>query len=184
MSELIPALIGAALVSNLLLSLPLAADALRSARVAALGPAAALLIALACPFAWLVQHALLQPLAIEHLQLFFFLPLVALLAWLSLRTLAWRRPALPKDLWPALLINGAGLGSMLLVRPLETFGMALAVGIGAGTGFWLALQLFSDLLERIERCDTPAPFKGTPIQLISAGLMGLAFLGLKGLGDA
>lgn len=185
MSELLSTLIGAALISNLLLSLPLAADTLRGARVQALGPATALLIALACPLAWLVEHGLLQPLALQHLQLFVFLPLISLLAWLSLRVLACLRPALPvKDLWPLLLINGAGLGSMLLILSLENVAMALAVGIGAGLGFWLALQLFADLLERIDRCDIPTPFQGMPISLIGAGLMGLAFLGFNGLGGA
>src|SRR5690606_1385359 len=182
MRDFLFALIGAALVSNLILGLPLAADALRSARVQALGPARALLIALAAPAAGLLQQAL-QAAELAYLYLLLGLPLLAALSWFSLSLLARLRPALPLDgLWPLLL--GNGLGAMLLARSLDGFGAALALGIGGGLGFWLVLQLLSDLLERIEQCDVPAAFRGTPILLIAAGLMGLAFLGFNGLGAA
>lgn len=184
MTELFLALIGAALVNNLFLTLPAGADALRAARVRLLGPASALLILLATPLAWLLQSLLLEPLELTHLRLFTFLPLLALLAWLSLRVLARLRPQLPQGgLWPLLLGNGAALGAMLLAsQPAASFAQALALGFGGGLGFWLALTLFSDLLERIEQADVPAPFKGASIALISAGLMGLAFLGFNGMG--
>lgn len=179
MSQFFSLLIGAALVNNLLLSLPLAADALRSARLQALGPASAVLIGLAAPLAWL-----LQALQLQALQLLVFLPLLGALAWLSL-LLARLRPNLAQQgLWPLLLGNGGALGVMLLSQPLSGFTQALALGVGGGLGFWLALQLFADLLERVEQCDVPTPFRGVPIMLVSAGLMGLAFLGFNGLGAA
>jgi electron transport complex protein RnfA len=182
MTELLFALIGAALVNNLILTLPVAADSLRHARVQALGPAGALLILLAAPLAWLLNK-LLQP-GLGYLSLLLLLPLLAGLAWLSLALLARLRPSLlqPAGLWPLLLGNGAGLGVMLISKPLETFPLALVLGLGGGLGFWLVLQLFADLLERVEQCDVPASFKGTPMLLICAGLMGLAFLGFNGLG--
>ncbi|MDP3814050.1 Rnf-Nqr domain containing protein [Pseudomonas sp.] len=184
MTELLFALIGAALVNNLILTLPVAADSLRHARVQALGPAGALLILLAAPLAWLL-HKLLQP-GLGYLSLLLFVPLLAALAWLSLALLARLRPSLaqPAGLWPLLLGNGAGLGVMLASKPLESFPLALALGLGGGLGFWMVLQLFADLLERIEQCDVPTAFRGTPMLLICAGLMGLAFLGFNGLGAA
>jgi len=182
MSDFLFALIGAALVSNLILGLPLAADALRSARVQALGPAGALLILLSAPSAWFLQQAL-HTVDLAYLYLLISLPLLAALSWLSLALLARLPPTLPLDgLWPPLL--GNGLGAMLLARSLENFSAALALGIGGGLGFWLVLQLMSDLLERIEQCDVPAAFRGTPILLITAGLMSLAFLGFSGMGAA
>jgi electron transport complex protein RnfA len=182
MSDFLFALIGAALVSNLILGLPLAADALRSARAQALGPAGALLILLAAPSAWLLQQAV-QSVDLTYLSLLISLPLLAALSWLSLALLARLRPTLPLDgLWALLL--GNGLGAMLLARSLENFSAALALGIGGGLGFWLVLQLMSDLLERIEQCDVPAAFRGAPILLIAAGLMSLAFLGFSGMGAA
>lgn len=184
MSELLSALIGAVLVNHLLLGLPATADALRHARTQALGPASALLIALAAPLAWLLHRLL--PSGLGYLSLMLLLPLLAPLAWLSLALLARLRPSLaqPAGLWPLLLINGAGLSVMLISQALKSLYLALAVGLAAGLGFWLMLQLFADLLERIEQCDVPTPFKGAPMLLICAGLISLAVLGLNGLGAA
>lgn len=182
MSDFLFALIGAALVSNLILGLPLAADALRHARLQALGPAGALLILLAAPAAWLLQQAL-QAAHLAYLYLLIGLPLLAALSGLSLGLLARLRPALAQPgLWPLLI--GNGLGATLLARSLDGFTAALALGIGGGLGFWLVLQLMGDLLERIEQCDVPVALRGTPILLIAAGLMSLAFLGFSGMGAA
>ena len=182
MSNFLFALIGAALVSNLILGLPLAADALRHARVQALGPAGGLLILFAAPAAWLVQQ-LLQAAGLGYLYLLVYVPLLAALSWLSLSLLGrWRPAHAQPGLWPLLL--GNGLGAMLLGRSLEGFAASLALGNGGGLGFWLVLQLLSDLLERIEQCDVPVAFRGMPVLLIAAGLMGLAFLGFNGLGAA
>lgn len=182
MSELLSVLIGAVLVNHLLLGLPIAADAPRHARIQVLGPASALLILLAVPLAWWLHRLL--PADLGYLSLMLLLPLLAALAWLSLVLLARLRPSLaqPAGLWPLLLSNGAGLGVMLISQPLQSFYLALTVGLAAGLGFWLLLQLFADLLERIESCDVPTPFKGTPMLLVCAGLISLAFLGLNGLG--
>ena len=38
--------------------------------------------------------------------------------------------------------------------------------------------------ERIDSGDVPAAFKGTPIALVTAGLMALAFMGFSGLGGS
>lgn len=180
MTDFFFALIGAALISHFALGLPLAADALRHLRLQALGPCAALLILLAVSLAWLSEY-LLQGAALSYLYLLAFILLSAGLAWLLPTLLARWRPALAQPgLWPILL--GNGLGAMLLARSLETFSSALAFGLAGGLGFWLILQLFDDLQVRVERCDVPVAFRGTPILLISAGLMGLAFLGFNGMG--
>ncbi|MDH4556078.1 electron transporter RnfA [Pseudomonas sp. BN417] len=182
MIEFILTLLGAALVNNLLLGLPLGADSLRQPRSQALALAGGALIALGTPFAWLLDQFLLAPLGLGQLRLFFFLPLLAPLAWLCLQLLSRLRPALPRDgLWPLLLANGAALGAMLLGSA-GGFAAALSLGIGGGFGFWLVLRLFDDLLQQVEETDVPAPFRGTPMLLICAGLMGLAFLGFNGMG--
>lgn len=182
MTDFLFALIGAVLVNNLILGVPVAADAVRHARLQALGPSSALLILFAAPLAWLLQHALLAA-ALSYLFLLAAAPLLAALAWGIPRLLArLHRGFVTGELWLLLIANG--LGAMLLATQLDSFTGALALGIGGGLGFWLALQLLSDLLERIEQCDVPAAFRGTPMLLIGAGLMGLAFLGFNGLGAA
>jgi electron transport complex protein RnfA len=57
----------------------------------------------------------------------------------------------------------------------------LFFGAGRAIGFTLVLILFAGIRERLETCDVPAPFKGTSIAMITAGLMSLAFMGFSGL---
>ena len=62
MTDFIFALLGAALVNNLILGLPLGADSLRQPRSQALALAGGTLIVLATPLAWLLDRLLLAPL--------------------------------------------------------------------------------------------------------------------------
>ena len=48
-------------------------------------------------------------------------------------------------------------------------------------GFALVLVLFAGLRERLEGAPIPEVFKGSPISLITAGMMALAFMGFSGL---
>lgn len=182
MTDFIFALLGAALANNLILGLPYGADSLRQPRSRALALAGGALISLATPFAWLLDQLVLAPLELGALQLFIFLPLLAPLAWLCLESVGRVQPSLPREgLWPLLLANGAALGAML-IGSASSFSAALGLGLGGGLGFWLVLTLFDDLLQQVDESKVPAAFRGTPLLLICAGLMGLAFLGFNGMG--
>ncbi|MCO6055610.1 NADH:quinone oxidoreductase [Pseudomonas sp. MOB-449] len=182
MIDFLLTLLGAALLNNLILGLPLGADSLRQPRSRALAMASGTLIAVATPLAWLLDQLVLAPLGLQTLRLFVFLPLLAPLAWLCLEGLARLRPQLPRSgLWPLLLANGAALGAML-IGSADSFAGALGLGLGGGLGFWLVLTLFDDLLQQVDNALVPAAFRGTPMLLICAGLMGLAFLGFNGMG--
>ena len=58
---------------------------------------------------------------------------------------------------------------------------AVSYGFGAAVGFGLVLVLFSSMRERLEAADVPAAWRGTPIALVTAGLMSLAFMGFTGM---
>ncbi len=182
MTDFIFALLGAALANNLVLGLPLGADSLRQPRSQALALAGGTLIALATPLAWLLDQFVLAPLELGALRLFVFLPLLAPLAWLCLEGVGRVRPNLPREgLWPLLLANGAALGAML-IGSASGFGAAIGLGLGGGLGFWLVLTLLDDLLQQVDETKVPIAFRGTPMLLVCAGLMGLAFLGFNGMG--
>ncbi len=53
--------------------------------------------------------------------------------------------------------------------------------VATALGFMLALVLFAGLRERLELEDVPKAFKGTPIALITAGILAMAFMGFSGL---
>ncbi len=54
-------------------------------------------------------------------------------------------------------------------------------GAFSGVGFALALVLFSSIREKLELAEPPKAFEGTPIALITAGILAMAFAGFAGL---
>ena len=54
-------------------------------------------------------------------------------------------------------------------------------GLGAALGFFLAIVIFAGIRERLERTDIPEALKGTPIVLITAALLSMAFMGFAGI---
>mgnify|MGYP000058614752 CR=1 FL=1 len=70
----------------------------------------------------------------------------------------------------------------LLVSAASAWGLhhALALAIGGGAGFTLAIVLMSGLRQELEFCDIPKAFQGIPIVLVVAGVLALAFLGFTG----
>ena len=59
--------------------------------------------------------------------------------------------------------------------------LSLVNGAASGLGFLIAIVLFASLRERVDKATPPESFKGTPIALISAGLLALAFMGFSGM---
>jgi len=83
---------------------------------------------------------------------------------------------------PLITTNCAVLGIALLnVQAKHTFLESLFFGLGGAIGFSLALVIFAAMRERLEAADVPAYFKGSPIAMINAGLLSLAFMGFSGL---
>ena len=186
MTELVLTLISAALLNNFVLHWPLGVDPLLAGsrrQVHALGLATLCLMVIVGVVGYTVWHWLLVPLQLQALRLFVFLPLSVLLIAPLLKLLARGLPNLPfEGLWP-LLLGNAGVLGLALINAQSDQGLlhAAAMSLGAGLGFWLVLSLFSDLRQRTLDNDVPLPFRGLPIDLISAGLIAVAFLGFTGL---
>ena len=58
---------------------------------------------------------------------------------------------------------------------------ATLFGTFSGIGFALALILFSSIREKLELAAPPKAFEGTPIALVTAGILAMAFAGFAGL---
>lgn len=54
-------------------------------------------------------------------------------------------------------------------------------GFATAAGFFVAIVLMAGIREKIEHNNVPESFKGTPIVLVTAGLMAIAFCGFSGL---
>ena len=190
MTELSLALIGAALINNIALQQTLAIDALvrehasaGKPRLHALGLSTLVAMLLVSTLGFLLYHYGLRPLHLDYLHLFVFLPLCVMSATPILRGLQHWLSDWPFEGLEPLLIGNAALLGLCLQLTREDHGMlqVMASGLGSGLGFWLVLALFDDLRQRTRHEEVPKMFHGLPIELMSAGLMAMAFLGFNGL---
>jgi electron transport complex protein RnfA len=58
---------------------------------------------------------------------------------------------------------------------------ALALAIGGGVGFGIAIVIMAGLREELMLCDVPKPLQGPPITMLVAGILALAFMGFTGV---
>lgn len=134
---------------------------------------------------WLLEHYVLRPLDIGFLRILAYIVVIASLVQLIELIIRKVSPPLHRALGvylPLITTNCAVLGVALLnVQQQFNFIESAVYGFGAAVGFSLVLILFSSIRERIAVADVPAPFRGSAIALVTAGLMSLAFMGFSGL---
>lgn len=149
-----------------------------------MGFATAFVLTLASVSAYLIDAYLLIPYGIEYLRTISFIVAIAVLVGLTELFIAKTSPLLHRVLGvylPLITTNCAVLGVALLNSATHHHLFESAIyGFGAALGFTLVLGLFAAMRERLEAADVPRPFKGSPIALISAGIMAIAFMGFGG----
>jgi len=150
-----------------------------------MGIATTFVLTLSSGLSYLVHRWLLMPLDVPHLRTISFIVVIAVVVQFTEIVIRRQSPLLHRILGlylPLITTNCAVLGVALLsVQAQHSLLDALFYGFGAALGFTLVLTLFSVMRERLELADIPAPFKGSAIALITAGIMSLAFMGFSGL---
>ncbi len=104
---------------------------------------------------------------------------------LSKKTLSHISPGLSDRtgrFYPLFMLNCTLLGVTLINVQQENglFG-SIFFGLGAGAGFALILLGFTTINARLSGSDLPASFKGLSIQMITLGIISMAFSGFPGL---
>ncbi len=150
-----------------------------------MGAAVIFVITIAALVVYLLQYYVLVPLGIEYMQTIVFILVIAALVQMVEIILKKISPALYQALGvflPLITTNCAVLGVAISLVTKE-YGLLDSVifSIATALGFMLALVLFAGLRERLELEDVPKAFKGTPIALITAGILAMAFMGFSGL---
>jgi len=142
-------------------------------------------LTLASGASWAAWHWLLEPLGLGYLRTLVFVLLIAAVVQGAEMIVRATSPLLHELLGvflPLITTNCAVLGVALInLERQHGFVESLIFGAAAAAGFGLALLLFAGLRERMDTTDVPAAFRGTPIALVTAGLMALAFMGFSGL---
>ena len=150
-----------------------------------MGAAVTFVMSLTAVVAWCLQTYVLAPLHIEYMQTIVFILVIAALVQMVEIILKKVSPSLYQALGiflPLITTNCAVLGVAILMIQKE-FNLLQSVVYSASTaiGFALALTLFAGIRERLDFEDVPAAMKGTPIALITAALLAMAFLGFSGM---
>lgn len=154
---------------------------------AAIGMATAttFVLTLTSAVSYLVNHYILIPFDLEYLRIISFIVIIAALVQFAEIVIRATQPMLHQILGlfiPLITTNCAVLGVALLnVKHSNSFFESILYGFGAAVGFSLMLILFAAIRERLQFADIPSPFKGASINMITAGILSLAFMGFTGM---
>jgi electron transport complex protein RnfA len=189
-TDLLLLALGASLVNNFVLTqflglCPFVGVSRRFEAAAGMALATLFVLTLASGASYAVWHWILEPLGLGYLRTLVFILLIAAVVQVTEMLVRVSSPLLHELLGvflPLITTNCAVLGVALLnLERQHGFVESLVFGAAAAAGFGLALLAFAGLRERLETADVPAAFRGTPLALITAGLMALAFMGFGGL---
>ena len=190
MKELLLIAIGSALVNNVVLSqflglCPFLGVSKKVETSAGMGAAVIFGITIASAVTSLVYTGILVNLHLEYLQTIVFILVIAALVQFVEMFLKKSMPSLYEALGvylPLITTNCAVLGVALTnVQKSYSFIQSVVNGIGISVGFTIAIIMLAGIREKIEHNDVPYSFQGSPIVLITSGLMAIAFFGFSGL---
>ena len=184
MKELLVIAVSSAFVSNVVLSqfLGICSFVGVSKKVetaAGMGGAVIFVITIASIAASLLYKLILQPLGLDYLKTIVFILVIAALVQIVEMVSLYN--ALGVFL-PLITTNCAVLGVALTnVQNDYTIIESVVNGVATAFGYTVAIVLLAGIRERIEGNDIPYNFQGSPIVLVTAGLMAIAFFGFSGL---
>ena len=190
MKELLLIAIGSAIVNNVVLSqflgiCPFLGVSKKVETASGMGGAVIFVITIASFFTSLIYKFILLPLNISYLQTIVFILVIAALVQFVEMFLKKSMPSLYKALGvylPLITTNCAVLG-VALTNVQNEYSILEGVinGIGTSVGFAIAIVIMARIREKIEYNDVSESFQGTPIVLLTAALMSIAFFGFSGL---
>ncbi len=190
MTDLMLLAVAAVLVNNFVLTqflgiCPFIGVSRRVETAAGMAMATAFVLTLASVLSYLVFAHLLEPLDATYLRTPAFILIIAVAVQFTEILVRSASPMLHQVLGlylPLITTNCAVLGVALLnLRGGHGLVESAVYGASAAAGFGLVLILFAALRERLDGADVPAPFRGAPIALITAGILAMGFMGFTGL---
>lgn len=192
MKEMILLLVGAALVNNVVLSqflglCPFLGVSKRTETAAGMGGAVIFVITIASGITTAIYNGILsnRHINLTYMRTIVFIVVIAALVQFIEMVLKKYMPSLYNALGvylPLITTNCAVLG-VAITNTDEGYGVLKSMwnGFGTAVGFTIAIIIMAGIRERIEYNDVPEVFKGSPMVLVTAGLMAIAFCGFAGI---
>lgn len=190
MKELLLIAVASAFVNNVVLSqflgiCPFLGVSKNVKTAGGMGGAVIFVISIASLVTSIIYKCILVPAHVEYLQTIVFILVIAALVQFVEMFLKKSMPPLYNALGvylPLITTNCAVLGVALTnVQKSYSILEGLIYGIGTAVGFTVAIVLMAGIREKIEYNDITESFQGTPIVLVTSGLMAIAFFGFSGL---
>lgn len=190
MLEYISIIITAIFINNIVLAqflgiCPFLGVSKRISSAVGMGMAVTFVITIATTVTWLLQYFVLTPLGLEFLQTIAFILVIAFLVQLLEIVMKKTVPAMYQALGvflPLITTNCAVLGvAILVVQKGFNLMESITYGVATSIGFTLALWIFAGIREQLELSNSPRAMRGTPLALLCAGLLALAFMGFSGI---
>ena len=190
MKELLIIAVGSALVNNVVLSqflgiCPFLGVSKKIETAAGMGGAVIFVITIASFITSLIYRFILMPTGFEYLQTIVFILFIAALVQFVEMFLKKTMPPLYNALGvylPLITTNCAVLGVALTnVQKEYTILEGVVNGFATALGFTIAIVIMAGVREKIEYNDISESFQGTPIVLLTAALMSIAFFGFSGI---
>lgn len=184
--------ITAIFVNNIILSqflgiCPFLGVSKKISTVAGMGMAVMFVITMSTIVTFLIYYTFLQPYQLTFMTTVTFILVIAALVQMVEIILKKTSPALYQALGiflPLITTNCAVLGiAILTIQKNYTLIAGVCYALASSIGFTLAIILFAGMRERLEFTKLPPALKGTPISLITAGLLSMAFMGFAGVGN-
>jgi len=136
---------------------------------------------------FLIYYTFLQPYELTFMTTVTFILVIAALVQMVEIIIKKVSPALYQALGiflPLITTNCAVLGiAILTIQKNYTLVAGVCYALAASMGFTLAIILFAGIRERLNFTAVPKALRGTPIALISAGLLSMAFMGFAGISN-
>jgi Na+-transporting NADH:ubiquinone oxidoreductase subunit E len=83
---------------------------------------------------------------------------------------------------PLITVNCAIMaGALFMVERDYNFGESVVYGLGAGTGWALAIAVLAAIREKLKYSDVPPGLRGLGITFVAVGLMSLGFMSFSGI---
>lgn len=188
--ELVFIFIAAVFVNNIVLSqflgiCPFLGVSKKVDTAIGMSAAVAFVMTIATLFTYLVQKYVLDPTGLGFLQTISFILVIAALVQMVEIILKKVSPALYQALGvflPLITTNCAILGvAIMVIQKDYNLLTSIVFAISTAIGFGLALIIFSGIREQISLTKVPKGMEGTPIALVTAGILAMAFMGFSGI---
>ena len=152
---------------------------------AGMGMAVAFVMLLATLVTYPIYNYILVPAELQFMQTIVYILVIAALVQMVEIILKKSMPSLYAALGvflPLITTNCTILGVAINVINFEYNILESAVyAVATALGFTLAMVLFAGIREQLAITNVPKGMKGTPIALLTAGLLAMAFMGFSGI---